>query len=108
MKEADYEQVLDIMHKHRDEGVSLMALARETGLRLPDLQKFMRAHRKCFVMVDATKYKLNPAPPINGNVGSVRFRLKSEDAKQRQQKIGMWVAITVAITASFYAINNMF
>ena len=59
-------------------------------------------------MVDATKYKFNPAPPINGNVGSVRFWLKSEDAKKRQQKIGMWVAITVAITSTFYAINNMF
>lgn len=108
MKEADYEKVLDVMHKHRDEGVSLMALGRETGQRLPDLQKFMRAHRKCFVMVDATKYKLNPAPPINGNFGSVRSRLKSEEAKQRQQTIGMWVAITVAIAAAFYAINNQF
>ena len=108
MKKADYELVLDVMHKHREEGVSLMALARETGQRLPDLQKFMRAHRKCFVMVDATKFKLNPAPPINGNVGSVRFRLRSEESKKRQQNIGMWVAITVAITSVFYAIINMF
>ena len=28
MKEADYELVLDVMHKHREEVVSLMALAR--------------------------------------------------------------------------------
>ena len=38
MREADYELVLDVMHKHREEGVSLMALARETRQRLPDLQ----------------------------------------------------------------------
>ena len=106
MKPSDYEQVLEIMAKHPEEGVSLMALARETGQRLPDLQKFMRTHRKCFVMVDATKYKLNPAPPINSNIGSVRIRLQTEDAKQRQQQIGMWVAIGVSMLAAFWAISN--
>ena len=108
MKPSDYEQVLEIMAKHPEEGVSLMALARETGQRLPDLQKFMRTHRKCFVMVDSTKYRINPNPPISGNVGSVRIRLQTEDAKQRQQKMMMWVAIAAGILSAFYAINNMF
>lgn len=106
MKPSDYENVLDVMAKHQSEGVSLMALARETGQRLPDLQKFMRAHPKCFVMTDATKYKLNPNPPINGNVGSVRIMLQTEDAKKRQQQIIMWLAIGFGILAAFYALSS--
>ena len=99
MKPADSNQVLQALSEGPAEGISLMALARSTGKSLPELQKFLQAHRVCFTDTGQTKYKLNP--PINGLLESAQLHLEVQSAKKRQQQILRWAAVSAAIFVAF-------
>lgn len=101
MKPADSNQVLQALSEGPAEGASLMALARSTGKSLPELQKFLQAHRVCFTDTGQTKYKLNPNPPINGLLQSAQLHLEVQSAKKRQQQILRWAAVSAAIFVVF-------
>tara|TARA_B100000900_G_scaffold311443_1_gene270254 strand:+ start:31 stop:411 length:381 start_codon:yes stop_codon:yes gene_type:complete len=105
MNRMNTDQILQALSKSPAEGMSLMALARSTGKSLPELQKFLRAHRICFHEVEQTKYKINPNPPINGDLESAKFHLQRENSKQRQWRIMRWAGLSSAIFVTFYLLS---
>ena len=107
MKPVDINQILQSLSEGPAEGVSLMALARSTGKRLPELQKFLQTHRVCFIETGQTKYKLNPNPPINGLLKSAQLDIKMQSAKKRQQQILSWVVVSAAILVVFTLLGGL-
>ena len=99
MKPAHINQILQSLSEGPAEGLSLMALARSTGKSLPELQKFLKTHRVCFIETGQTKYKLNP--PINGLLKSAQLHIEIQSAKKRQQQILSWAVVSAAILVAF-------
>ena len=106
MKPADINQILQSLSEGPAEGVSLMALARSTKKSLPELQKFLKTHRVCFIETGQTKYKLNPNPPVYGLLKSAQLHIEIRSAKKRQQQILRWAAVSAAILASFTLLDR--
>ena len=105
MKPADTDQILQALSANPADGVSLMALSRRTGKSLPELQKFMQAHRTCFNEIGQTKYTLNPNPPINGRLESAQCQLQIESSRKRQLQVIRWAGVSAAIFVAFYLLT---
>ena len=106
MNRAETDKLLQALSESPAEGVSLMSLARSTGKSLPELQKFLRAHRDCFTETGQTKYKLNPGPPISGCLERAQLQLQLESSKKRKLQLLRWVGVSAAMFIAFYLLTG--
>ena len=104
MNREETDQLLQALSESPAEGVSLMSLARSTGKSLPELQRFLRAHRDCFIETGQTKYRLNPSPPISGRLE--RAQLQLESPKKRKLQMLRWAGVSAAMFIAFYLLTG--
>jgi len=87
LAQKEYDKILQVLDSEGDNGIALMDLSMRTRIRRRALQTFLRAHKHFFSLVaGASRYKLNPHPPFNGDITFIRAALQEEEKLFQQQK----------------------